>query len=44
MSGIVTCIKEGRFAFLRVLTYMLSILVNSKRDLTPTLRRETVIG
>lgn len=28
LSGIVTCIKEGRAAFQRVLTYTLSILVN----------------
>jgi H+-transporting ATPase len=28
LSGIVTCIKEGRSAFQRVLTYTLSILVN----------------
>ena len=33
LSGIVTCIKEGRSAFQRVLTYTLSILVNKSATL-----------
>jgi H+-transporting ATPase len=33
LGGIVTCIKEGRSAFQRVLTYTLSILVNKSATL-----------